>query len=103
MYSVTYKNKLKQGKDLGDFKKWLKSFWIIQQTWGAETVHYWFEEDGEDDIFFCEYLVQDIKRWNRLAIQFAASSFIHDLEQIVDINRITVSRIAGARKIRRPN
>lgn len=90
MYSVKYKNKLKLGKSFKDFQKWQKTFWAIQKTWGAQTVHLWSEEN--DRIVFCEYLVQDINHWNRQAIRFAASSFIRELEQIVESNRITVSR-----------
>jgi len=97
LYSITYKNKLKHGKSLKDFKIWLKSFWTIQQTWGAQTVHFWSGEEGEDDIVFCEYLVQDIRRWNRQAMRFAASSFIRDLGQIAETNRITVSKIEDPR------
>ena len=90
-------NRLKQGKTLKDFRKWLKVFWDIQKTWGAKTVYFWSEEEEKSDVIFCEYLVQDIRQWNEKAMLYAASSFIRDLEQIVDTQRITVSRITKSK------
>jgi len=94
MYSITYKNKLRQGKNIGDFQTWLKAFWNVQKSWGAETVHIWMEEDGDHDFIFCEYRVPDIRRWNRLAQLYASSDPIRELGQIVETSRITVSRLA---------
>jgi hypothetical protein len=93
LYCVTYKSTLKHGKNLNDFRKWLKSFWEIQQTWGAESVYYWSEKQGEDHLVFCQYMVIDVRRWNRRAIQQGSSILVRELEGIVETNRITVHRI----------
>jgi hypothetical protein len=95
MYSVTYKNILKTGKSLEDFERCLKACWAVQRTWGARTMHFWAEEEGDTHIVFCEYLVQDVRLWNRQAMEWAASACIRSLAETVETRRITVSRIAG--------
>jgi hypothetical protein len=93
VYSITYRNKLKQGKELKDFQKWLKASWIMQKSWGAETVHVWSDEEGDRDFVFCEYRVQDIRQWNHQNMLHAGSDAIRELDQIVETSRMTVSRI----------
>jgi hypothetical protein len=79
-----------------DFQKWLKTSWNMQKSWGAEAVHVWSEEEGDHDFVFCEYRIHDIRQWNRQAMLHAGSEAIHELDQIVETSRITVSRIAYA-------
>jgi hypothetical protein len=93
MYCVTYKSTLKHGKNLSDFRRWLKSIWTIQQTWGAESVYYWSEKQGTEQLVFCQYMVSDVRRWNRRAIRDGNSFPIRELEGIVETNRITIRRI----------
>jgi hypothetical protein len=103
LYSVTYKSTLRQGKVLSDFRKWLKASWRIQRGWGAESVYYWSEQDGDNHIVFCQYMVSDVRRWNRRAILHADSILVRELEGIVEMNRITVRRIFSFGKTERNN
>ncbi len=93
MYSITYRSTLKKGKNLNDFQKWLKSFWEIQRTWGAESVYFWSEKDGRDRLVLCQYVVHDIHRWNERAIQSESSAHVRSLASITETNRITIRRI----------
>jgi len=93
LYSVTYTSTLKKGKNLSDFQKWLKSFWQIQQAWGAESVYFWSERDGKNRQVFCQYMVHDIRRWNESAIRSESSVHFRSLAGITETNRITIRRI----------
>ena len=103
LYCVTYKSTLKNGKSLYDFRRWLKSIWAIQQTWGAESVYYWSEKNGDDQLVFCQYMVSDVRRWNRRAIRNGNSCLVRELEGIVDTNRITIHRIFSFGKTNQNN
>ena len=92
MYSVTYKIRLRRGKTLSDFKSWLNAYWVQLKQWGAEAVRAWVLRESGDEFIFCEYTVQNIRRWNRAAVQNHRSPAIRELEQIAETNRITVLR-----------
>jgi hypothetical protein len=93
LYSITYTSTLKKGKSLNDFQKWLKSSWEIQQAWGAESVYFWSERNGKDRLLFCQYMVKDIRRWNRSAIRSEYDIPVTELAGITEMNRITIRRV----------
>ena len=95
LYSITYKNALKHGKSVDDFQKWLKTFWSVQKRWGAESVHYWIECEGEQAIVYCRYMVHDVRRWNQNALTHEASALLEELDGIVETSRITIDKIIG--------
>jgi hypothetical protein len=103
MYKVTYKNRLKQGKNLADFQNWLMEFWSVQQTWSAKTVRCWCEWEKGDTFVLCEYKVEDIGLWNRQAVRHSASGPLRDLERIVEPSRVTIKRILSQSHTRTPN
>lgn len=98
LYSITYKNALKKGKNVEDFHEWLKTFWRIQKSWGAESVHFWPEQEGDQVLVFCRYLVHDIRLWNRNALKHEASELVKGLERIAETSRITVDNIISPRE-----
>jgi hypothetical protein len=93
MYCVTYRNVLRDGMRLSDFRKWVRTFWEVQQAWGAQTVTFWTEKEGPRRLLFCQYLVDDVGRWNRRAIRASSTDVVRELERIVETNRITVQRV----------
>jgi hypothetical protein len=93
MYSVTYKIKLKAGKNLSDFKNWLNTHWLQISQWGAQTVRAWILREGDDEFVFCEYMVLDIRRWNRSAVQSHRSLPIRELESFAEPIRITILKL----------
>jgi hypothetical protein len=93
VYTITYKNRLKKGKNIDDFQKWQKSFWSVQQGWGAESVHIWCEHEGDEALVFCRYRVHDIRLWNQNAMKREAEVLVEELDGIVETNRITIDRI----------
>ena len=90
MYSVCYQHDLKPGKTLQDFRKWLKQYWHMQQSWGATQVK--LHEDYKDNhsIIYCEYFVSNIKNWTTHAIGANTEKWLRDLEDIVDLRSITI-------------
>jgi hypothetical protein len=96
LFRVTYKNVLRQGKGLDDFQKWLNAVWKIQHSWGADSVFFWTEREGDLSLVICEYTVQDIDRWNRLAMSDEASHLSHPLEEIAETRKITIRPVYTA-------
>jgi hypothetical protein len=90
LFRVTYKNVLRRGKGLADFQQWLNAVWKIQHSWGADSVCFWSEKEGNLSLVICEYTVRDIDRWNRLAMSEEASHLSHPLQAIAETRKITV-------------
>jgi hypothetical protein len=90
LFRVTYKNVLHRGKGLADFQEWLNAVWKIQHSWGADSVFFWSEKEGDLSLVICEYTVRDIDRWNRLAMSDEASHLSRPLEAIAETRKITV-------------
>lgn len=93
MYRVTYKHRLKSGKDIEDFKNWLKDYWKVQKSWGAQHVRFWRDDIDERNILFCEYQVTDIRNWTEAAIRASSEDIIRDLETISETKDIIVTRV----------
>jgi hypothetical protein len=92
LYTITYQNRLKKGRNIDDFQKWLKSFWPVQKAWGAESVHVWCEREGDESLVYCRYRVHDIRLWNLNAMKREAEVLVRELGGIVETNRITIDK-----------
>ncbi len=90
MYQITYKNILKTDKKRSDFMRWLKVFWPIQQQWGATSVKLWNSNDGEKQVVFCRYTVENINQWNHEATSPEAETLVRALDEVVDIHRMGI-------------
>jgi hypothetical protein len=96
LFRVTYKNVLHQGKNLDDFQKWLNAVWKIQHSWGADSVYFWTEQEGDCSLVICEYTVEDIDRWNREALSDDALCLARPLEEIAETRKITIRPVRTA-------
>jgi len=65
----------------------------MQQGWGAESVYFWSEKNGKDRLVFCQYMVNDIRRWNQSAIRSESDIPVMHLAGILETNRITIRRV----------
>lgn len=99
MFRVTYRNVLRSGKGLADFQQWLNAVWKIQHSWGADSVFFWSEKEGDCSLVICEYMVRDIDRWNRQAMSDEAFSLSEPLEAIAETCKITVRPVYTAESI----
>lgn len=90
MFQVTYKNILKKDKEWGDFMRWLKVHWPIQQTWGATSVKFWNEDEGDKNLVFCRYTVENIDQWNRNAAGPQAETLVQALNEVVNLNQMSI-------------
>ncbi|MFC1568739.1 hypothetical protein ACFL4L_00760 [bacterium] len=90
MYSVCYQHNLKPGKTLQDFRKWLKQYWQMQQSWGATQVKLHEHHKDNHAVIHCEYYVNNIKNWTMHAIGTNTEKWLQDLEAISDIQSITI-------------
>ena len=90
MYHVTYKNVLRANKREEDFMEWLKVHWPIQQKWGARSVKLWNASDGEKNILFCRYTVENLDQWNQAAMHPDSEAQILELNKVVDIDQMSI-------------
>lgn len=84
MYTITYKNTMRDGKKMQDFLKWLKGAWPVQKTWGADTVEYWQDENSK--LVICRYAVSDIALWMRMAQSPQGVHISERLNEIIDMD-----------------
>lgn len=96
MFRVTYRNVLRRGKGLADFQQWLNAVWKIQHSWGADSVFFWSEKEGDCSLVICEYTVRDIDRWNRQAMSDEAFALSAPLDAIAETRKITVRPVYTA-------
>jgi hypothetical protein len=96
LFRVTYNNVLRNGKDLDDFQTWLNAVWKIQHSWGADSVFFWSEREGDLSLVICEYTVKDIDRWNRLAMSEEALHLSRPLKEIAETRKITIRPVYTA-------
>ena len=90
MYHVTYKNILKSDKEWGDFMRWLKVYWPVQQRWGATSIKLWNSSEENQNVVFCRYTVENIDKWNQRAMGPEGETLIKELNEIVDINQMSM-------------
>ncbi len=93
MYKITYKHYLKSGKNLNDFKNWLRNYWCVQKTWGACSVRFWRDTAiASNNILFCEYRVDNIENWTESAMDACSENIIRDFETIAETRNIIITR-----------
>ena len=93
MYKVTYKHHLKSGKNLNDFKNWLRNYWYVQKAWGACGVRFWHDTTlSNSNVLFCEYRVANISTWTEAAMNACSEDIIRDLETITETRNIIITR-----------
>jgi hypothetical protein len=90
MYKITYKNILKRDKTRIDFEKWIERHWPIHQKWGAKAVRIWSQQEKGIRILYCQYTVNNLKKWNEGALGPDAEITIQHLGKIVDLNQIAM-------------
>ncbi|MFC1502407.1 hypothetical protein ACFL6A_03245 [bacterium] len=90
VHYVTYKNVLRADKQQSDFINWLKTYWPIVKKWGAISVKLWNQKERGRQILFCRYAVQNLDRWNDAAMRPAAGDLIQALDEIVELDQISI-------------
>lgn len=90
MYYVTYKNVLRPDREFDDFKTWLETYWPIQKKWGATSFKLWHSREGENQVLFCRYTVENIDRWNQGVTEPEAETLVKALNEVVDIRRMAI-------------
>lgn len=90
MITVTYKNVLKPSKKQDDFMDWLKIHWPQQQQWGAKSVKLWNTREGNRQVLFCQYTVENIDRWTEKAAGPSARKLVRSLGEVVEMDRMTI-------------
>ena len=92
MDRVIYKHRLKSGRNEEDFRAWLRMYWNVQRSWGAETVRVWRDAVTGENILFCEYRVADVRIWTKAAMRASSEAIIRDLEAITEIKNVMFTR-----------
>ncbi|MGQ9844627.1 MAG: hypothetical protein ACUVQN_00195 [Caldisericia bacterium] len=90
MYYVIYRDRLKEGKTLDDFKKWLDEFMPIQKEWGAIDYNVYKPLYGEANIFYVRYTVESLDKWKKGLESPLGKALIDAISKIIDIAHVDV-------------
>jgi hypothetical protein len=91
MYYVIYKDKLKQGKTMENFKNWLREYMPIQNDWGAKDFDVYKPLYGSSDIFYVKYTVESLDKWNNGLASPMGKRLIEAISEVIDISKVEVS------------
>jgi hypothetical protein len=91
MYYVIYKDKLKQGKTMEDFKNWLRKYMPIQNDWGAIDFDVYKPIYGQSDVFYVRYSVESLDKWNNGLASPMGKRLIEAISDVIEISRVEVS------------
>ena len=90
MYYIIYKDKLKEGKTIDDFKAWLNEFMPIQREWGAKDYDVYKPLYGEANIFYVRYTVESLDKWKKGLESDMGKALIEAISKIIDIAHVEV-------------
>jgi hypothetical protein len=91
MYYVIYKDKLKQGKTMENFKNWLREYMPIQNDWGAKDFDVYKPLYGSSDIFYVKYTVESLDKWNNGLASPMGKRLIEAISEVIDVSKVEVS------------
>ena len=90
MFSIIYKNTLKAGKSIEDFKKWLKQNWPVHQKLGAlEMEVYQSLYYGEAGIFFVKYKLKSLDKYLEGLTTAEGEKMLKSLSEILETTQTT--------------
>lgn len=85
--TITYRNIIREEKNIEDYRVWMDAHWPLQRSWGAVDYELWQEELN---VICCRYRVRDIDTWNRRSAGPEAEELVHSLNRIVNLNRVSL-------------
>lgn len=95
MYYVTYRNVLRPGKSLDDYRQGLAKVWPTLQSWGATHVEMFHELFDESGAFYTRYSVGSLDSWNEHLVTDEFFTMLRHLEHTLDLSMSEVIVTVG--------
>jgi hypothetical protein len=86
MYYVTYRNVLRPGKSLEEYRQGLSRVWPTLKEWGATHAEMYQDLYDESGAFFTRYTIQSLDKWNEHMTSPAFGTMLHHLEHVLDLS-----------------
>lgn len=90
MFLVIYRNQLRQGKTIKDFKDWWKTRMPARKKWGADSQEIYTPLYGEARIVFTKYKIESLDKWHKAVASPEGLQIIDSLDEIIDTAVTTV-------------
>ena len=90
MYYIIYKDRLKEGKSMEDFKNWLREYMPIQREWGAKDFNVYKPLYGESNVFYVRYTVESLDKWKKGLESSMGKRLIEAINRIIDVAHVEV-------------
>ena len=91
VYFVTYRNVLRPGKTLDDYRRGLKHVWPILQEWGATRLEMYQPLYDESGAFYSRYTVGSLDRWNENLRSPRFDEMLRHLADVLDLAQSQVT------------
>lgn len=90
MFYVTYRNVLRPGKTLDDYRRGLKNVWPTLQSWGASSMELFEKLYDESGAFYSRYTIESLDKWNANLQSPSFREMSKHLNDVLDLSKSEV-------------